>query len=197
LIELLVVVAILGLLMSIGVPALSRARLASKRTLCSANLHAIGQALELYVSQNNETWPFASYLISKEEDPNRRAISDVLLTQTSNVREVFRCPSDRIRTDSSDPNINGKKTFFESEKTSYEWDILGAFNGVKRGQDWATSAEWLGLGTADVPLMQDWDCFHGGKEKAGSVVVMYADFSVRTDDYRVDKDTWGTEHGKM
>jgi prepilin-type N-terminal cleavage/methylation domain-containing protein len=181
LIELLVVVAIIGLLVSITVPAISQARVASKRTVCGANLHSIGQALELYLSQNNEYWPFASAMISKEEDPNRRAISEVLLPQAGNVREVFRCPADRIRTDSSDPNINGKKTFFESEKSSYEWDILAAFNGVKRGQDWATSAEGLGLGPADVPLMQDWDCFHGEPNRARSVVVMYADFSVRSE----------------
>lgn len=55
LIELLIVIAIIGLLVSILVPALSRAREVSRRTICASNLRQFGIALLSY-AQDNESW---------------------------------------------------------------------------------------------------------------------------------------------
>jgi len=57
LIELLVVIAIIALLISILLPSLSRARELSKRTVCSANLRGIGQAMYLYASDDPGVFP--------------------------------------------------------------------------------------------------------------------------------------------
>ncbi|MEK6643218.1 MAG: prepilin-type N-terminal cleavage/methylation domain-containing protein [Planctomycetota bacterium] len=56
LIELLVVIAIIALLISILLPALSRARELSKRTVCSSNLRGIGQAFYIY-AQDGDIFP--------------------------------------------------------------------------------------------------------------------------------------------
>ncbi len=55
LIELLIVIAIIGLLVSILVPALSRAREVSRRTICGSNLRQFGVSLLQY-SQDFESW---------------------------------------------------------------------------------------------------------------------------------------------
>lgn len=55
LIELLIVIAIIGLLVSILVPALSRAREMSRRTLCGSNLRQFGISLLQY-SQDFDSW---------------------------------------------------------------------------------------------------------------------------------------------
>lgn len=55
LIELLIVIAIIGLLVSILVPALSRAREVSRRTICGSNLRQFGISLLQY-SQDFESW---------------------------------------------------------------------------------------------------------------------------------------------
>lgn len=55
LIELLIVIAIIGLLISILVPALSRAREMSRRAICGSNLRQFGISLLQY-SQDFESW---------------------------------------------------------------------------------------------------------------------------------------------
>ncbi|RMH12240.1 MAG: type II secretion system protein [Planctomycetota bacterium] len=54
LIELLVVIAIIGILVSIMLPALSKARESSKRTGCLNNLRSLGQASTMYMDQASQ-----------------------------------------------------------------------------------------------------------------------------------------------
>jgi type II secretory pathway pseudopilin PulG len=57
LVELLVVIGIIALLISILLPALNRAREASNRTKCLANLRTISQMLHLYALENKDAAP--------------------------------------------------------------------------------------------------------------------------------------------
>lgn len=57
--EMLVVVGIIVLLMGILLPAISAARRQSRKTACAARLRVIGQALGIYLSQNDDIIPQA------------------------------------------------------------------------------------------------------------------------------------------
>ena len=57
LVELLVVVAILGLLLSILMPSLQQARELTRRAMCGTNLNALGKAWTLYFSDNDNRTP--------------------------------------------------------------------------------------------------------------------------------------------
>src|SRR5947208_1026723 len=64
LIEMLVVVAIIGLLVGILAPSLSAARRVSKATKCKANLHDIGIGMKAYLDVNRDTFPWAARMPS-------------------------------------------------------------------------------------------------------------------------------------
>jgi len=60
LVELLVVIAIIALLLSILLPALNKAREMAYRVKCSANLSALGKALNFYKHQNDGAIPMVA-----------------------------------------------------------------------------------------------------------------------------------------
>jgi prepilin-type N-terminal cleavage/methylation domain-containing protein len=84
LLEILVVVGIIALVAAIVLPVLSKARAASQKVTCLANLRSIGMAFHLYAEHNSMHLP----------DPTSTRISweASLLPYTSS--SVFRCPSD-------------------------------------------------------------------------------------------------------
>jgi prepilin-type N-terminal cleavage/methylation domain-containing protein/prepilin-type processing-associated H-X9-DG protein len=62
LVELLVVIAIIGVLLAILLPALEKARENAVAAECAANLRSIGQALMVYVNQNQNNYPRTVYV---------------------------------------------------------------------------------------------------------------------------------------
>ncbi len=58
LIEILVVLAIIGILAAILFPVFGRAREAAKRTSCASNLKQLGVAFQLYTKDYNDRYPF-------------------------------------------------------------------------------------------------------------------------------------------
>jgi prepilin-type N-terminal cleavage/methylation domain-containing protein len=57
LVELLVVIGIIALLISILLPALSKARDSAQAILCTSNLHQLGLALSMYIPTNHGRFP--------------------------------------------------------------------------------------------------------------------------------------------
>jgi prepilin-type N-terminal cleavage/methylation domain-containing protein/prepilin-type processing-associated H-X9-DG protein len=72
LIELLVVVAIIALLISIFLPALSAARRQARAAKCLANLHILGEGLSLYADENRDMLPPSR--LPKIDDCNAYAV---------------------------------------------------------------------------------------------------------------------------
>jgi len=60
LIEIIAVVAVVGILVAILLPALNSARRASRSAACLVNLRSIGQAVQMYRGDNDDLLPFAA-----------------------------------------------------------------------------------------------------------------------------------------
>jgi prepilin-type N-terminal cleavage/methylation domain-containing protein/prepilin-type processing-associated H-X9-DG protein len=104
LVELLVVIGIIALLISILMPALTRARQAAQSVGCMANLRQLGVALNMYVSENKGYLPY-HYWRDKRTDPQgfdadywnfiHRYVGAHLerTTQSGQRSQVFTCPT--------------------------------------------------------------------------------------------------------
>ena len=69
LVELLVVIGIIGLLLSLLLPSLSRARQQALVIACESNLHNIGVAINQYIAENRGVFPPSNYYKGLGYDP--------------------------------------------------------------------------------------------------------------------------------
>lgn len=109
-IEILTVVGIVGLLMGIIMPALTRARLASQQIVCASRLGQIGLAMDLYIADT--TFYPAAYLHQGDRIEHWSGMFQrtALLTDT-----VFECPT---AMDHGLPPANMSKRNLDSEQNS-------------------------------------------------------------------------------
>jgi prepilin-type processing-associated H-X9-DG protein/prepilin-type N-terminal cleavage/methylation domain-containing protein len=95
LVELLVVIGIIGLLISILLPALNRAREQSKSIKCLSNLRSLGQAAFMYANQSGGYFPISRNAPADEWDFTQTAngIIPGILWQGRTNLAVQQCPS--------------------------------------------------------------------------------------------------------
>jgi prepilin-type N-terminal cleavage/methylation domain-containing protein/prepilin-type processing-associated H-X9-DG protein len=159
LLELLIVIAIVGVLASLLLPVVGRTQRKARETSCVSNLRQLGVGLALYADDHGGRLPFAEPLPSHPvaTNPPLPGIRAILSPYVAASAGVFRCPEDKV----------GR---FEREGTSYEWNYL--LNGkllhapstegaIPVGSDVFFFGS-LDLGTSKMPLLYDYENFHLG-----------------------------------
>ncbi len=94
LIELLVVISIIAVLMSIMIPALTRARQAAQKTICLSNMRQIGIATRCYLDDTDGRLPPSTCHI---KDDRWQEYWLYVLSRYSGSGVIFRCPADRSK----------------------------------------------------------------------------------------------------
>ncbi len=124
LVELLVVVAIIALLLSILLPALSRARVVAASVACMSNVRQIGIALEYYKNDFNERIinsqsnivndPYGSWWYSQLGIRYLQLDKSVSFFESNSFR-IFQCPADKAA--ESDELSYGYNFFIPTDST--------------------------------------------------------------------------------
>ena len=166
LMELLVVISVIALLMGILMPALGKARMLGRRTVCKSNLRNLGYAFRMYLDEYSDIMPPAAMMPSLENpsDPNsKKAITVFLLAYVSDEKNVFKCHGDKGK---------GYQNYFLVETSSYEYrEWLG-------GRKLKDSRLVQRDGEANVEIMYDYKPFHGEPGQVGAKNYLYADLHV-------------------
>jgi prepilin-type N-terminal cleavage/methylation domain-containing protein/prepilin-type processing-associated H-X9-DG protein len=160
LIELMIVIAIIGILAALLLPAVSRTKELGRSAVCLNNLHQIGLGLQIYVQDNQNLLPIM-YDRATNGTPAGLAINQVLLPYVSGISNIFQCPSDN-------------RGLFELTGSSYAW------NNLLNGQD----ADRLQMFTNAYPLHQiflvfDKEKFHLAHGDRRAINYLYADGHIK------------------
>jgi prepilin-type processing-associated H-X9-DG protein len=151
LVELLVVVAITGLIIALLLPAIQAARESARRVQCQSHARQIGLSLLQYLDLNHE---FPAAAVMHTLTPDVAPLTEFLAPHAENSEAIFRCPSDF-------------KYFDRGERISYE------YNGKLAGNTRAELVQDRPLG--ETIVLFDFENFHGPRGRAGSRNVLYAD----------------------
>ncbi len=164
LIELVVVIAIIGTIISISLPAINAVRNNARRMKCQSNLRQIGIAMESYMTARGPgaRYPKAASLPSAT--PSLPSIAEILKPFAEDQDALFACPEDDV--------------YFPVEGLSYEYRSI-RFEDKTRVQALKTLSG-KSRSSSEVWLMFDFEPFHGAAFLKGSRNVLFSDTHVET-----------------
>lgn len=192
LVELLVVLALIGLLASLLLPALGKARARARNIACVSNLRQLGLAVRSYAEDHDGRLPAAELLPTLPADPAAPLprLADLLaaevgtapspVTGTSNslplpTSRVFLCPEDRA-------------SRWRREGSSYEWNtdlnhrridetrnaqvhVVGLIRHDDGDVFRAETNKTLAFPPTTTPLLYDYENFHPRPPRSGKNAV--------------------------
>ena len=186
-VELLVVMAIIGMMVGLLLPAVQYARGSARRSQCLSNLHQIGIAMESYldVQGSRGKYPVLCAMPSVCDKtaqvtgvPRFLTLREVLAPYIEESLGAFNCPSDVLLDEPPDLR------YFEREQQSYEYDSQrklvdfvsehGYYRGLTRQEVEGNGAS-RGEKLSTTFLAHDYDNFHGPEGSAGRRCILFAD----------------------
>jgi prepilin-type N-terminal cleavage/methylation domain-containing protein/prepilin-type processing-associated H-X9-DG protein len=135
--EMLVVIAIIGILAGVGYP-LTRSFVAkSREATCIGNLRSLGVALQSYLQDHNDKMP--NLLMGRASKSEDVPVLDTTLLAYLGSAEAFHCPEDKVQ--------------FEKTGSSYSWNHLQSNLHV-------SNLYFFGVREDVIPLISDKSSWH-------------------------------------
>jgi len=151
-VELLVTLAIIGVLSAIAIPVTMSMVAKSRQAACLSNLSSIGVALQSFVQDNNNRLPVMA--IGRSSKSSEEPVLETVLLPYVQNEEVFHCPADSEQ--------------FTKTGSSYHWNIT---------QNGRLMNDLNFFGNKDsydaIPLVSDKESWH-----PGGTNFLYADSSI-------------------
>ena len=177
LVELLVVIAVIGLLVALLLPAVQAARQSARRVECKNNLRQVGLAFEQYFQVNGG--PKAKFPVvavrpgSPVLNPDGLpGLHDILKPFAESDALMWRCPNDIGPIEELGVVINSG--YFDVDGLSYFYPSA-SLSKKTRQKVLSESDDRGGAGSKTVLIVTDQEAFHGTEGQSGSTNYLYLD----------------------
>jgi general secretion pathway protein G len=158
LVELLVTIAIIGLLGSLTVPAINSAIQSAKSATCAGNLRQIGIAVSTAATDNNNTYPEIDQAAEPVYPPGSGAQGLVMTLASYGITtNSVKCPVDISM---------GKNSSFTKYGSSYEWNPTFDNEVTTSPIIYVNSTFKIPLNSGRVRLCTDFQPIHHGRMNA-------------------------------
>lgn len=160
LVELLLLVALLGLLAGLGLPAAESMRRRAEKSACAGNLRQVGIAVMQWVQDNGQTYPKIEGDLTDPVYPAEQGARPMgeVLAPYGITKTALKCPADFRRAN-----------HFRSKGTSYEWFPVVDGESALAPKIYLSSGVLM-LPPSHIPLASDFSGVHGGRQN-----VLFAD----------------------
>jgi prepilin-type N-terminal cleavage/methylation domain-containing protein/prepilin-type processing-associated H-X9-DG protein len=178
LVELLIVIGVIVVLIVILLPALAKARVASNRVACRAQLGDIGRFFQMYLNDSKGKLPCVQTMPSVQppEPPVLgKPLTQILEPYVKDSKKVFRCPADQIRIQTPGAP-DGYVTWFEREGLSYLYNP--SLSILYAGQRLNETRLYRDGKQNQLRILNDFEPFHGRANTNGSCNYLFADTHV-------------------
>jgi prepilin-type N-terminal cleavage/methylation domain-containing protein len=180
LVELMVAIAVIGVLVAIVMPVVGKVRTASKRVACRAQLGDVGRLFQMYLNDSRNKLPHVNPIPSLRNADGTPVLDglsvvELLARYTKDVTRGWRCPADAI-TRKIPGTPEGFATYFEREGISYVYNpTLAQLYAGKQLND----HPFYRQGKQNMlAVFWEFEPFHGRENTLGSMNYLFADMHV-------------------